>query len=101
MRQHHLGGIHMAQAILELSDNKDVTWLAETMVTGQQGEINLIDDLLEEAPGHSVTARRRTGWLRLRRRLLGFSPLSPRSSGDRASPSGGESAGSNPAGGTI
>ena len=49
MRQHHLGGIHMAQEILELSDNKDVTWLAQTMVTGQQGEINLIDDLLEKA----------------------------------------------------
>jgi uncharacterized protein (DUF305 family) len=49
MRQHHLGGIHMAQEILEMSDHKDVTWLAQTMVTGQQGEINLIDDLLQRA----------------------------------------------------
>ena len=49
MRQHHLGGIHMAQAIVEQSDNKDVTWLAGTMVTSQQGEINLIDDLLAKA----------------------------------------------------
>ncbi len=49
MRRHHLGGIHMAQEILRMSDNKDVTWLAQTMVTGQQGEINLIDDLLEKA----------------------------------------------------
>ena len=41
-------------------------------------------------------------WLAgLGRGLLGFKPLSPRSSGDRASPSGGESAGSNPAGGTT
>ncbi len=48
MRQHHLGGIHMAQAILEQSHNADVTWLAETMVTGQQGELNLIDDLLKK-----------------------------------------------------
>jgi uncharacterized protein (DUF305 family) len=48
MRQHHLGGIHMAQAILEQSDNKDVTWLAGTMVSSQQGEINLIDSLLEQ-----------------------------------------------------
>ena len=48
MRQHHLGGIHMAQAVLEQSDDKDVTWLAGTMVTSQQGEINLIDDLLEK-----------------------------------------------------
>ena len=48
MRQHHLGGIHMAQEILKLSDNEDVTWLAQTMVTAQQGEINLIDSLLQE-----------------------------------------------------
>jgi uncharacterized protein (DUF305 family) len=49
MRQHHLGGIHMAQEIVEMSGNSDVTWLAQTMVTGQQGEINLIDDLLAKA----------------------------------------------------
>ncbi len=48
MRQHHLGGIHMAQEIVELSDHPEVTWLARTMVTGQQGEINLIDDLLQK-----------------------------------------------------
>ncbi|MGK5678969.1 DUF305 domain-containing protein [Actinoplanes sp. URMC 104] len=48
MRAHHLGGIHMAQAIIDQSDNKDVTWLARTMVAGQQGEINLIDSLLQE-----------------------------------------------------
>jgi uncharacterized protein (DUF305 family) len=51
MRQHHLGGIHMAQEILKLSDNKDVTWLAQTMVTGQQSEINLIDQLLKSIQG--------------------------------------------------
>jgi len=48
MRQHHLGGIHMAQAILDQSTNSDVTWLAQTMVTAQQGELNLIDDLLKK-----------------------------------------------------
>jgi uncharacterized protein (DUF305 family) len=48
MRQHHLGGIHMAQEVINLSDNKDVTWLAETMVSGQQGELNLIDTLLKK-----------------------------------------------------
>jgi uncharacterized protein (DUF305 family) len=48
MRQHHLGGIHMAQEAVKLSDNKDVTWLAGTMVTSQQNEINLIDDLLKK-----------------------------------------------------
>jgi uncharacterized protein (DUF305 family) len=47
MRQHHLGGIHMAQEILTESDNADVTWLAESQVRGQQGEINLIDSMLK------------------------------------------------------
>jgi len=49
MRAHHLGGLHMAQAILDQTTSKDVTWLAESMVTGQQSEINLIDDLLKKA----------------------------------------------------
>jgi uncharacterized protein (DUF305 family) len=48
MRQHHLGGIHMAQEILKLSNNANVTWLAQTMVTSQQGEITLIDTMLKQ-----------------------------------------------------
>jgi uncharacterized protein (DUF305 family) len=48
MRQHHLGGIHMAQEAEKLSKNKDVTWLAGTMVASQQSEITLIDDLLKK-----------------------------------------------------
>jgi uncharacterized protein (DUF305 family) len=48
MRQHHLGGIHMAQEAIALSKNKDVDWLAGTMVTSQQGEINAIDDMLKQ-----------------------------------------------------
>jgi uncharacterized protein (DUF305 family) len=48
MRQHHLGGIHMAEEVLKLSDNKDVTWLATTMVSGQQGELALITTLLQQ-----------------------------------------------------
>jgi uncharacterized protein (DUF305 family) len=51
MRAHHLGGIHMAQEVLELSKNEDVKWLAQAMVAGQQGEINLIDTLLKQAQG--------------------------------------------------
>ncbi|HET9516766.1 MAG TPA: DUF305 domain-containing protein [Actinoplanes sp.] len=43
MRQHHLGGIHMAQGLLKLSDHEDVSWLATTMVNGQQNELALID----------------------------------------------------------
>jgi uncharacterized protein (DUF305 family) len=50
MRAHHLGGIHMAQEILQESDNKDVTWLAESQVRGQQSEINLIDSMLKQLP---------------------------------------------------
>jgi uncharacterized protein (DUF305 family) len=47
MRQHHLGGIHMAQEILDESDDPDVTWLAQSMVRSQQSEINLIDSMLK------------------------------------------------------
>jgi uncharacterized protein (DUF305 family) len=48
MRQHHLGGIHMAQEILTMTDNADLTWLARTMVTGQQAELTVIDDMLKQ-----------------------------------------------------
>lgn len=46
MRDHHLGGIHMAEAVLELSDDDQVTWLAQSMVDGQKKEIALIGSLL-------------------------------------------------------
>jgi uncharacterized protein (DUF305 family) len=48
MRAHHLGGIHMAQEILAESADKNVTWLAESQVRGQQSEINLIDSMLKQ-----------------------------------------------------
>jgi uncharacterized protein (DUF305 family) len=51
MRQHHLGGIHMAQEAEKLSTNSDVKWLAGTMVTSQQGEITVIDNLLKKIQG--------------------------------------------------
>ncbi|WP_250027464.1 DUF305 domain-containing protein [Paractinoplanes maris] len=50
MRAHHLGGIHMAQEALNLSDDKNIDWLAQTMVSGQQSELGLIDTLLKEIP---------------------------------------------------
>jgi uncharacterized protein (DUF305 family) len=37
----------MAQEIIAESDDDDVTWLAESQVRGQQGEINLIDSMLK------------------------------------------------------
>jgi uncharacterized protein (DUF305 family) len=48
MRQHHLGGIHMAQEVLTQTKNPDVTWLAQSMVANQQGEINVIGDYLKQ-----------------------------------------------------
>jgi uncharacterized protein (DUF305 family) len=48
MRNHHLGGIHMAQEIIALSKNADVVWLAQSMVQNQQGEINVIDGYLKQ-----------------------------------------------------
>jgi uncharacterized protein (DUF305 family) len=51
MRQHHLGGIHMAQAADDLAGDGDVRWLAGTMVTGQQREITDIQNLLARLGG--------------------------------------------------
>ena len=48
MRAHHLGGIHMAQEAIELTDEKNIDWLAQTMVAGQQSELALIDSLLKQ-----------------------------------------------------
>jgi uncharacterized protein (DUF305 family) len=48
MRAHHLGGIHMAQEALDLTDDKNIDWLAQTMVAGQQSELGLIDSMLKE-----------------------------------------------------
>ncbi|SDT77193.1 DUF305 domain-containing protein [Actinoplanes derwentensis] len=49
MRQHHLGGIHMAQEVVKLSKNDDVTAIAQTMAKTQQYEISAMTDLLEQA----------------------------------------------------
>lgn len=45
MINHHLGGIHMVDGILKLSDHPDVTWLAESMKAGQQSEITALQQL--------------------------------------------------------
>ncbi|WP_377472758.1 DUF305 domain-containing protein [Plantactinospora endophytica] len=45
MLNHHLGGIHMAEGILDLSDDEQVSALAESMVAGQKKEIELIQTL--------------------------------------------------------
>jgi uncharacterized protein (DUF305 family) len=46
MRTHHLGGIHMAQGVLDLSDDGQVRDLAQTMVNSQKKEIDGIQELL-------------------------------------------------------
>ena len=47
MITHHLGGIHMAQAILDMSHNSEVRRLAQTMVNNQQYDINQLRDILK------------------------------------------------------
>jgi uncharacterized protein (DUF305 family) len=45
MIKHHLGGIHMVDGVLKVSDNPDVVYLAQSMKTGQQGEITAMQEL--------------------------------------------------------
>lgn len=45
MINHHLGGIHMVDGLLELSDHPEVTALAETMKRNQQGEVEVLRGL--------------------------------------------------------
>jgi uncharacterized protein (DUF305 family) len=45
MIKHHLGGIHMAEAVLKVTDNQDVIDLARAMTAGQQGEITALQEL--------------------------------------------------------
>ena len=47
MLRHHLGGIHMASAILSVSHNRQVVDLATTMKNNQQGEVNLLRQKLD------------------------------------------------------
>jgi uncharacterized protein (DUF305 family) len=45
MKQHHLGGIHMAEGILEKTDDSQVRRLATAMRDGQQYEITVLTNL--------------------------------------------------------
>jgi uncharacterized protein (DUF305 family) len=46
MIRHHLGGIHMVESILKMSDNANVRSLAESIRSGQQTEITIFSNLL-------------------------------------------------------
>ncbi|MDR7281025.1 DUF305 domain-containing protein [Catenuloplanes atrovinosus] len=50
MLTHHLGGIHMAEEVVDLTGNEDVDWLAGTMVASQQREIQAIQIIKSELP---------------------------------------------------
>lgn len=47
MLRHHLGGIHMVEGILALTHNSEVRTLAESMLAGQQSEVQTLQDLLK------------------------------------------------------
>ncbi|WP_187281442.1 MULTISPECIES: DUF305 domain-containing protein [Nonomuraea] len=46
MIRHHEGGVEMAEGVLRLSGRDEVTGMARKIVTGQQGEIKLMTDML-------------------------------------------------------
>ena len=46
MIRHHMGGVMMAAGVIERSDNETVTRLAQTMVNGQQAEMDYMNELL-------------------------------------------------------
>ena len=47
MINHHIGGIDMAETVLDLSENEDVVGAAQRMVTVQQGEIENMEGHLD------------------------------------------------------
>lgn len=51
MRDHHLGGVHMADALLDAGGNDEVRAVAQTMKNTQQTELGTIQALLAEVRG--------------------------------------------------
>ena len=49
MVQHHLGGVHMTEGVLELSDEPEVRRLAQAMLDGQRSEIQVMQLLAKPA----------------------------------------------------
>jgi len=47
MLRHHIGGIHMVEGILQVTHNSTVRALAETMLSGQQGEVTVLQQELK------------------------------------------------------
>jgi uncharacterized protein (DUF305 family) len=50
MIRHHLGGIHMVDGVLDMSDHPEVSWLAGLMKDGQQRELEVLQGLQTQLP---------------------------------------------------
>ena len=48
MIDHHQGGVDMANAVLPLTQRSEVTYLADTIVAGQQAEIEAMQTMLSD-----------------------------------------------------
>jgi uncharacterized protein (DUF305 family) len=48
MLNHHIGGIHMAEGVVKLTDDKDVRFLAQNMVDSQRREVAALQDLIKK-----------------------------------------------------
>lgn len=48
MLRHHVGGLHMVDAVLARTDHSDVRWLAESMRSTQGKEVAMFETLLKE-----------------------------------------------------
>jgi len=48
MIEHHRGGVDMAEAVLPLTDRDEVQYLADTIVQGQQAEIDTMEQMLAD-----------------------------------------------------
>jgi uncharacterized protein (DUF305 family) len=48
MQQHHLGGIHMAQSVIDMTDDEEVQEVAEMAVNSQQRELTDIRTLMAQ-----------------------------------------------------
>ncbi len=55
MNRHHVAGVEMAQAIIDISDNADIEQLANGMIRTQDAEIAIMNQALEERGAETVT----------------------------------------------
>ena len=106
MIRHHQGGLPMAQyAAAHATESAPSARLATTIVETQTAETQTLTAMLHRAGRHAaagtLTAAVGSAGAGAGNVFPAPRTTSPRSSGDRALPSGGRGAGSNPAGGTL